>query len=259
MEKTDMDTAIDQATLADLLHRAHGNGSLISALPPELTPADADAAFALQHQVLRLRGARIGGWKVGSKSASGPIHGAPLPHDCVLQSGAMAPLRRFGHCGLELEIAFAFGRRFEPSTTPYSEEEVAAGVSSMGATIEIVASRFADWPNVHPLAQLADFQNHGALIAGKLAPYQDDYPFVAPEMTFTYNGANVIPAAPANTAGDPRRLLAWVVNHCTGRGIAVEPEMIVTAGTYTGLFVPTGPGTAVGRIAGLAEVSLTLA
>lgn len=133
-----------------------------------------------------------------------------------------------------------------------------AGIGSIGATIEIVASRYAEWPAVDKLAQLADLQNHGALIVGEFTPYREDFPFVAPSLHFNFDGNDVVKTTPANPAGDPRRLLTWLVNHATSRGIAVTPEMVVTAGSYTGMFFPQTAGTATGRIEGLAPVSLTL-
>jgi 2-keto-4-pentenoate hydratase len=230
----------------------------LDTLPPEQIPADADAAYAIQHEILSLGGARIGGWKIGAKSASGPIQGAPLPHVDLHADGARLSREGFAPLGLELEIAFRFGRRFEPSTTPYSQDEVMAGIGSIGATIEVVASRYAAWPDIDKLAQLADLQNHGALVVGEFTPYREDFPFVAPSLRFSFDGHDVVETAPANPAGDPRRLLTWLVNHASSRGIAVTPEMIVTGGSYTGMFFPRNAGTASGHIEGLAPVSVTL-
>lgn len=230
----------------------------LDALPPDQIPADADAAYAIQHEILNLSGARIGGWKIGAKSASGPIQGAPLPDLDLHANGARLLREGFAPLGLELEIAFRFGRRFDPSTTPYSEDEVKAGIGSIGATIEIVASRYAAWPDIDKLAQLADLQNHGALIVGEFTSYLEDFPFVAPSLSFSFDGHNMIEVAPANPAGDPRRLLTWLVNHASSRGIAVTPEMVVTTGSYTGMFFPRKAGTATGHIEGLAPVSVTL-
>ncbi|SIT45159.1 Hydratase/decarboxylase [Paraburkholderia ribeironis] len=230
----------------------------LDTLPPEQSPADADAAYAIQHDILALSGARIGGWKIGAKSATGPIQGAPLPDADLHADGARLSRQGFAPLGLELEIAFRFGRRFEPSTTPYGEDEVRAGIGSIGATIEIVASRYAAWPDIDKLAQLADLQNHGALIVGEFVPYREDFPFVAPLLRFNFDGHDVVQMTPANPAGDPRRLLTWLVNHASSRGIAVTPEMVVTAGSYTGMFFPATAGTASGHIEGLAPVNLTL-
>jgi 2-keto-4-pentenoate hydratase len=244
--------------LSRLLADARRNHATLDTLSPEQTPADSAAAYAIQHEILDACGARIAGWKIGAKSESGPIQGAPLPDLDLHADGARLSREDFTPLGLELEIAFRFGRRFDASTTPYSEAEVLASIGSIGATIEIVASRYAEWPAVDKLAQLADLQNHGALIVGEFTPYREDFPFVAPSLHFNFDGNDVVKATPANPAGDPRRLLTWLVNHATSRGIAVTPEMVVTAGSYTGMFFPQTAGTASGRIEGLAPVSLTL-
>lgn len=244
--------------LARLLVTAQETRSPLESLHPELVPADAAAAFAVQHRTLALRGLAIGGWKVGAKSLAGPIQGAPLPADRILKQGAVARREDYRPLGLELEIAFRFGRVFEPSTEPYPEDVVLAGVTSMLATIEIVSSRFARWPDVDKLCQLADLQNHGALACGEAVAYSAAFPFATPALAFTANGVDIVKGPVANPAGDPRRLLAWVVNHCTARGIAVEPDVVVTTGSYTGMHFASAPGTVVGEIRGLPPVRLTL-
>jgi 2-keto-4-pentenoate hydratase len=252
-------TPTDISPLSQRLADARARHLTLSSLPPELIPADADAAYAIQHEILRVSGARIGGWKIGSKSDTGPIQGAPLPAGDIYDAGAKLPREVFAPLALELEIAFRFGRRFEPASEPYSEDEVLAGIGSFGTTIEIVASRYAAWPNIDKLAQLADLQNNGALIVGEFAPYRDDFPFVAPSLRFSFEGRDVVLEAAANPAGDPRRLLPWLVNHCAvHRGVAVTPEMVITTGSYTGMFFPQTAGTASGRIEGLAPISVTL-
>ncbi|MCC8393843.1 2-keto-4-pentenoate hydratase [Paraburkholderia sp. MMS20-SJTR3] len=250
------------SSLGQRLAEARASRATLDTLPPAQIPADADAAYAIQHEILRACNdacnARIGGWKIGAKSASGPIQGAPLPASDLHPGGARIARDGFKPLGLELEVAFRFARRFEAASTPYSDDEVLAAIGSIGATIEIVASRYAAWPDVDKLAQLADLQNHGALIVGEFTPYRDDFPFVAPSLRFSFDGQDVVETAPANPAGDPRRLLPWLVNHATSRGIAVTPEMVVTAGSYTGMFFPRDAGTASGQIEGLAPVSVTL-
>ncbi|ALE57944.1 2-keto-4-pentenoate hydratase [Paraburkholderia graminis] len=244
--------------LSRLLADARRDHATLGKPQPNLTPADADAAYAIQHEILAIGGARIGGWKIGAKSPTGPIQGAPLPRIDLHSDGSTLPRAAFAPLGLELEIAFRFGRRFEPSATPYSEADVHAAIGSFGATIEIVASRFAAWPDIDKLAQLADLQNHGALIVGEFMPYHDDFPFASPALRFDFNGRDVVELTPANPAGDPRRLLTWLVNHATSRGIAVTPDMVVTTGSYTGMFFPRSAGLAHGRIEGLPSVSVTL-
>ncbi|RFU48699.1 2-keto-4-pentenoate hydratase [Paraburkholderia sp. DHOC27] len=246
-------------TLSERLAAARRDHQTLDALPAELTPVDANAAYTIQHDILQRIDAQIGGWKIGAKSASGPIQGAPLPDHDIYRDGVNLRRDAFTPLGLELEIAFRFGRRFEPASEPYSEAEVHAGIESMGTTIEIVASRFAAWPNVDKLAQLADLQNNGALILGEFIPYREDFPFEAPSLRFSFKGEDVVRATPANPCGDPRRLLTWLVNHCAvERGLAVTPDMVITTGSYTGMFFPQSAGTAHGRIEGFAPISVTL-
>ena len=245
--------------LARLLATAQETRLPLISLRPELVPADAAAAFAVQQRTLALRGQAIGGWKVGAKSPAGPIQGAPLPGDRILAAGAVVRREDYPVLGLELEIAFRFGRVFEPSAEPYPDEVVLAGVASMLATIEIVSSRFAKWPEVDKLCQLADLQNHGALACGEAIAYSADFPFAAPSLTFVFDGADIVRSTVANPAGDPRRLLAWVVNHCTARGISVGGDVVITTGSYTGMHFASSPGTVIGAIRGLPPVTLTLA
>ncbi|CAB3756396.1 2-keto-4-pentenoate hydratase [Burkholderia sp. MSh2] len=251
-----------QAThdLAARLAAGWQHGIAFAALPPELVPAGADAAYAVQAQLLRERRAAIGAWKVGAKQPDGPIQGAPLPDDCRHASGVTLPRGAFRPLGLELEIAFRFGRDFTPREAAYTDDDVFDAIAQMGAAIEIVASRFHEWPDVAPAAQLADLQNHGALVLGEMTGYRADFPFVAPAPAFTFDGHDITGTTPgANPAGDPRRLLPWLVNHASRRGIALPAGTVVTTGSYTGMFFPQAAGTAVGRIAGLPPVSVTLA
>jgi 2-keto-4-pentenoate hydratase len=223
-------------------------------------PADAGAAYRVQDEIIALRGGNIGGWKVGAKSADGPVQGAPLPADFCVASGARLPRAAFQPLGLELEVAFRFGRTFAPQRTAYTESEVLESISSMLATIEVVASRFARWPEIDKLSQLADLQNHGALVAGEAVPFKRDWPFESPQLGLTFNGASIWKdERGVNPAGDPRRLLTWLVNHCAvNRGIAITPETVITAGSYTGMHFVQEPGVVRGEFAGLPPVEFEL-
>jgi len=237
---------------------ANGADGALDTLAPALRPAGADDAYAAQFATVRALGATIDGWKVGAKSADGPAQGAPLPSSGVFRKPATLPRAAFVKPGLELEIAFTLGRRFEPRSGPYDDATVIDAIESVHAAIELVASRFRAWPDIDRLWQLADLQNHGALVVGEGVRYDAAYPFVTPGMRFTFDGASAFGGQPANPAGDPRRLLAWVVNHSVSRGVAVEAGTVVTAGSYTGLYLPSSPGVARGEIDGLPPVQLSL-
>ncbi|MEX5685745.1 2-keto-4-pentenoate hydratase [Pseudomonas silesiensis] len=253
-----MNTASTPARLAQLIVDAQRERSPLGELDADLYPADFAAAYLTQQAILRLRGVEAGGWKIGSKSPTGPIQGSPLPRDCLFAPASQFDRGAYAPVGLELEIAFRFNRAFSPRDHDYSDEEVLAGIGEMAATIELVASRFAAWPKVEPLTQLADLLNHGALVVGEFVPYEENFPFVHPALELTLNGDSIVPAAVANPAGDPRRLLPWLVNHHTRQGQTLPQDLVITTGSYTGMFLADGPGELSGQIRGLPPVSLSL-
>jgi 2-keto-4-pentenoate hydratase len=254
-----MSATFDSAALARLFAQARAHRATLDELADGARPSNADDAYAAQQATLRTLGVAAGGWKVGAKTPDGPIQGAPLPADGIHASGARLARQAFGKTGLELEIAFVFGRSFAAGGAPYSDQDVLDAVESVHASIEVVASRFAAWPDVDKLWQLADLQNHGALVLGEGVPYDEAFAFVSPSMSFTLDGASLFDGTPANPAGDPRRLLAWTINHSVAQGVTFERGTVITAGSYVGLVLSEKTGEVLGRIDGLPPVSLHFA
>lgn len=246
------------ANIAERIVDAMRDGQKLTEIRPQDIPADAASAYALQREILRLRDTSVGGWKVGAKSLTGPINGALLPEDGLFASGSQVEVIDYPSPLLELEIAFRLNREFAPRAEAYSDEEVLGSIDSMGTTIEVVSSRFIAWPKIDPLLALGDLLNHGALIVGDFVPYDPSFPFLEPALTFTYAGEDIVPGDGANPAGDPRRLLPWLVNHHTQNGQSVTPDLVITTGSYTGMYPTKGPGVAVGEIRGLPPISVEL-
>ncbi|WP_028225128.1 2-keto-4-pentenoate hydratase [Paraburkholderia ferrariae] len=245
--------------LAQRLVNARRRHQPIETVAPERLPPDAATAYAIQQAVIAGLGTTTGGWKVGAKSPGGPTSGAPIPAPVIHASPARLERHAFFRVLVELEIAFRFAEPIPPRADAYARDEVLARVGQILPTIEIVDSRFAEWPNVAPLAQLADAQNNGALVTGHAQPYSTlarSLDFVAPELELTFDGVSLVPEAPGNPAGDPRELLVWFVNHCAAMGITIEPEWTVTTGTYVGAHRIDKPGILRGHIDGLGEVEI---
>ena len=244
--------------LAALLVQAHSTRRPIAALSPTLVPEDAASAYRVQREVLALRRETIAGWKLGAKSETGPIQGAPLPASGVHPTLSTLQRACFTRVGLELEIGFLFGETLRPRDRPWVDSDVMRAIRSMVATIEIVSTRFEHWPAVDKLAQLADFQNHGALLVSRPVPFDPDFNFVAPQASFQFNGKELMAGVAANPAGDPRCLLPWLVEHCSKSGVTIDAGCVITTGSYSGMYFADGGGTATGVIEGLPPVILTL-
>jgi len=235
--------------------KCHGQ---ISELDTAIVPSDAKEAYQAQQEILRLRKVSAAGWKVGARSPTAAIQGSPLPRDRVFPSGSSLTKSDYPIIGAELEIAFRLKVSFIPRNEPYSDAEVLSAIGEMAATIEIVSSRFATWPDTPALAKLADLMNHGALVTGKFVPYSSDIDFINPSLSFTFNGINISSQTGENPAGDPRRLLTWLVNHHTTQGITLPQGLVITTGSYTGLHMVMEAGSLVGEIKGLPAVSVSL-
>ncbi|TQK05593.1 2-keto-4-pentenoate hydratase [Herbaspirillum sp. SJZ107] len=245
--------------LGILLSDAHAQKAGQVTVPAHLEPASGADAYRAQQAFLQRRGLDIGGWKIGAKSEDGPIQGAPLPRQGIYASGAAVARSDFPVFGIELEIMFRFGRDFLPGSAAVTEEQVLSAIDGIAASIEIVSSRLTGWPDVPKLNQLADLQNHGALIAGEFVAYDAGVDFRSPQAHLVLNGRDVFKGAGTNPAGDPRRLLHWLVGHCNAQNIALPAGTVITAGSYTGMLFPEEAGLVVGEIAGLPPVRFDIA
>ena len=161
--------------------------------PPDSLPPDAATAYAIQQAVIAGLGQRTGAWKIGAKAPGGAASGAPIPASLVFESPARVAHGGFFRVLLELEIAFRFSEAIEPRGEAYARDEVLARVGVVLPAIEIVDSRFGEWPNIAPLAQLADAQNNGALITGHPLAYAGlarGLDFVSPRLELSFDGAS---------------------------------------------------------------------
>lgn len=247
-------TSVVQALAKQLTQAWPGNQTQIQT---DWIPQDEAQAYAVQNQVIASLASPIAAWKVGAKSLDGPIQAAPLPSSGVRHSPATVQRSDFGVFVLELELAFSFGRDFAASEQGYRDAEIMDAVISTVTTIEIVSSRYAKWPT-DKNAMLADMQSHGGLVVGQAVPYDASFPFENPSLMLTHDGRNIAPETTGNPAGDPRRLLPWLVNHASQRGLDVPAGTLITCGTYTGMYTPVTSGVVMGQFDGLPAIHLSI-
>jgi 2-keto-4-pentenoate hydratase len=177
---------------------------------------------------------------VGAKSPEAQPTCAPIFASLVHASPAAIPAVQLGMIGIEAEIAFRLARTVEPGGPPLGESDLSGLIASAHPAIEVVDTRVADWRSADRWWLLADNQMNGGLVVGEAAAHQPA-DFTRLPVTLKVNGKTIVEAVGGNAAGDPRRVLLWLLNHCRANGIRLPQGTPVTTGSCTGMtFVHSG-------------------
>ncbi|MDF1790829.1 MAG: fumarylacetoacetate hydrolase family protein [Thalassobaculaceae bacterium] len=230
---------------------------------PHVLPADRAAAFATQVETLDGMGLGVAGFKVGAQGRSGEPSAAPLASGTVFRDHTRIVSTRTHPLWLEAEVAMVVGRDL-PCDHGTPEEEVLAAMEGLAAAIEIVEPRILEWPNIPPLAAMADFQaNGGAVISAVGCPATG---VNVEDLTVTFEmGAVHVEVQGKNYPGqDMNRLPTWLVNHMAGWG----PEMaarglkkgdVIITGSWVGVIPAEAGETATVTVPGIGSVSVEIA
>ena len=225
------------AVAAAALLRARSTGEQLAQLPPGSAPADRPAAYAIQELVARSLGP-VAGWKVGAAGPSAEPFLAPLHRATVAMAGATFDASALHRIGVEAEIVYLVGRDLPPRAQAYGRDEVLAAMAGVHPAIELVDSRFRDLAAVDRLSQLADQQNHGALLVGPPAAAWAGVDAAREPVRLTIDGELRAEAVGGNSAGDPVRLLVWLANEGSRAWGGLRAGEAITTGSCTGtLFV----------------------
>jgi 2-keto-4-pentenoate hydratase len=247
----------DIATAARMLLDARTTGAPIASLPTDVQPQTAGEAYAIQDaQIAALGG--IGGWKVGARAPDAEPNCAPLPRPLVFGSPhAFAPFRFPMHL-VEAEIAFTLASDLPPRASAYTIDDVAAAVASVHAAIEILGSRYVDWRAQPPLAQLADFQNNGALVVGEGRATGTRIDQRATTVRVDVAESPALQVTGGNAAGDVFRLLAWLANHAAARSGGLRAGDVITTGSCIGAYAVPPQSRVRATFDGLRPVEVTV-
>jgi 2-keto-4-pentenoate hydratase len=245
--------------LAGLLLDVRRTKTTLATWPEALVPESVEVARLAQWaQIDGLGG--VGGYKIGARTPEDAPLYAPLPAAKVFDENVSTiAFRDFARVGLELEIGFRFKTGFAAQeVASLSDDAILARIDTMHPTIEIVDSRFTDFPNVPKLLQLADLQNNGALVVGKGLPYQPGFDYLAARVQFRCGSLELFSGPAHNPCGDPRRLVAWMVREVVKSGRTIGAGDILTTGSYTKCPFVDEPGEVYGEIEGLGALAFTL-
>jgi 2-keto-4-pentenoate hydratase len=239
--------------IADALVAARRDGAKIS--PPDRR-IGTDDAYRIQDAVA-CRVGRVAGWKVGAKSRDALPTCAPLLAGTVHPASPPAVLAAGKRVGVEVEIAYRLGRAFESAHQPPTDDEILRAIASTHIAVEICDSRWGEGGQVDGAWLLADNQMNEALLVG--AAFDAPIDFADVEARLSVDGRARVTTRSGHPAGDPRRLLVWLVRHCvTARG-GLREGAIVTTGSWTGMH-SAGPGQQlIAELIGLGRLAFRLA
>ena len=245
-------------TAAQALLQARRLKRPLTTLPTECEPRSAADAYAIQDAVAaQLWPGAVTGWKTGAPSPEAEPIAAPIGRPLIWDSGVTLPAADFYKLGIEGELAYRLQHDLPPRSALYGRSEVEEAIASIHPLIEIVDTRIADWKSAGPWWKLADNQINGGLVVGVGV---EDWRSVDPlgqQAVLRVNGEVLADTIGGNAAGDPLRLLVWLVNHCARRGVGLKAGDIVTTGTHTGLvFVEPGDTVSV-LFPGVGEVHVS--
>jgi len=239
------------AQAAELLVAARRSGRLLDRLPASCAPQSLDDAFAIQDATVAALGETVAGWKVSlidGRAVRGAIMGSR-----VFESGARIPAADMPLLGIEAEIAFRFERDLPPRQYGYAE--VADAVTAFAA-IEIVASRFRDYPDLPPMDRNADFVSNGGFVRGPASADWRKLDLKDVAVTLTIGGKEIVRRNGGHPAGDPLLPAVALVNALPG---GMKAGQFVTTGTYTGLNFAQPGQEAAATFAGFGTVQVSFA
>ena len=141
---------------AQFLIAARKRGTPGSLIPEAFRPTTIDEALAVQRRVTDLVGAAIGGYKCSMPTDPRPVAYAPIFAPTIARSAPMRVRAGAATLQVEPEIACVIGHDLPARATPYSEEDIRDAVKDAHFVLEVLGSRYAEFPNVPFPDNLAD-------------------------------------------------------------------------------------------------------
>jgi 2-oxopent-4-enoate hydratase len=172
------------------------------------------------------------------------------------EAGEPLDLRELIDPQIEVEPAFVLGRGLQGPGLGI--DDVLSATDYVLPCFEIIDSRIVDW-RIKIQDTVADNGSSARVVLGSTKVRPSDLALGDLATTLELDHVVVASGTTADILGHPANGVAWLANKLSQFGIALQAGEIILPGTCTRCFRIAGHRTATGRIAGLGDVSITLA
>jgi 2-keto-4-pentenoate hydratase len=232
---------------AALLLAEHRANRRFKPLGPPAAPVTISDAYDIQEKYVWLLRSEHGdavGYKVGLTSAAmqafcgidHPIAGVVLGRR-VHRSGAIIRRSDFGRLGLEFEIAVRIKSDVPVTGSSCSAEMIEPHIGGVGAAIEIVDDRDADYGNLDVLSLVADNSWNGGIVLSEFATTWPDLENVLGRAT--KDGTTIGEGYGRDILGHPFNSVAWLATQLASRGQGLKAGQVVMTGSVMKTVFPT--------------------
>jgi len=251
--------------LADELYRAERDRRPVDPLTdrhPTLSLADAYRIQQVNIERRLARGERIVGHKIGLTARAmqikfgvdEPDYGHLLDTMCHDQ-GRVLDMSELIDPQIEVEPAFVLGADLTgPGITV---QDVLAATEYISVCFEIIDSRIRDW-RILLQDTVADNGSSARVVLGEERHSPRGLALENMETVLEIDGRVVETGNTGAILDHPANGVAWLANAIAQFGVGLQSGQVVLPGTCTRSFRINGRRKAIGRIAGLGEVGLTL-
>jgi 2-keto-4-pentenoate hydratase len=232
---------------AEWLFAEHRANRRFKTLGPPVAPSTIADAYDIQDEYVALLRAEHGGamgYKVGLTSAAmqafcgidHPIAGVVLSGR-VHRSGATIRRSDFGRLGLEFEIAVRIKSDVPVARSGFSVDTIRSHIGGVGAAIELVDDRDADYANLDVLSLVADNSWNGGIVLSEFAATWPDLENVLGSAT--RDGTAFGQGHGRDILGHPFNSVAWLATQLASQGVGLKAGQVVMTGSVMKTVFPT--------------------
>ena len=259
-------TKLDVQEKAERIVELFRSRQPIEILPAELYPANLDEAYAIRRAFQEIekrkgRGA-VAGYKIGLTTPimqrlcgiGEPCYGAIFAREVHHRRAELAA-GDYCRLGVETEIAFRLGDDLPQSGAP---SEIAAGVESCTAAIELIEDLHYDYRRLDAAAMVAgNVWNAGMVLGTPVTDWRNRDLAVA-TARLSINGQEIGGGNGGDVMGHPLNALAWLADKLGAAGTPLRRGMIVMTGSMVPIQYPAAGDWVLVEVSGLGAAELTL-